>query len=256
MHLAYFDENKYSEENPFFFIGGYLVPESKILYLESTLTQIQSNFFNSTALRTNTEFHGKDMFHGKGHFKKRKLADRVQLFRDVVSFVLNNKLPIRMVCIDVNVHKNKYQYPKPEYQLGLMLVLERFCDYLEKANDIGAVFGDYEKDEISRAILDFAEFKVSGKTPMYYGRPLGRLIDTVYFTHSHHSRFLQVADVLIYMAGRYENIKGRPEKWHDQEIYDLWGQIKASADIRIQRWRQCKLERLVSNEKLALGTSI
>ena len=234
MHLAYFDENKYSEENPFFFIGGYLVAEGQVLELESTLTQIQSNFFGSTALRTDTEFHGKDMLHGKGYFKKRKLVERVRLFKGIVSFVLSNKLPIRIICIDVKNHRAKYQYPQPEYRLGLMLVLERFCDFLEKADDLGAVFGDYEKDEISRAILDFSEFKVSGKTPMYFGRPLRRLIDTVYFTHSHHSRFLQVADVLVYMAGRYENMKDRPDKWHDQEIYDLWGQIKTSADIIIQ----------------------
>lgn len=236
MYLAYFDENKYSRENPFFFIGGYLLPENKALDLETTLTQIQSNFFGSTALRTDTEFHGKEMFHGKGHFKKRKLSERVQLFEDITTFVINNKLPVRLVCIDVEAHREKYTYPQPEYRLGLMLILERFCDYLQTVDDIGAVFGDYEKDEISRAIIDFSEFKVSGGTPMYYGRPLGRLIDTVYFTHSHHSRFLQVADVLVYMAGRYENMKTRPAKWHDQQVFDLWGKIKASTDVKIQRW--------------------
>jgi hypothetical protein len=236
MHLAYFDENKYSKENPFFFIGGYLLPEDKALDLETTLTQIQSNFFGSTALRTDTEFHGKEMFHGKGHFKKRKLSERVQLFEDIATFVINNKLPVRLVCIDVEAHRAKYTYPQPEYRLGLMLILERFCDYLQTVDDIGAVFGDYEKDEISRAIIDFSEFKVSGSTPMHYGRPLGRLIDTVYFTHSHHSRFLQVADVLVYMAGRYENMKARPTKWHDQQVFDLWAKIKANTDVKIQRW--------------------
>lgn len=236
MHLAYFDENKYSKENPFFFIGGYLIPEDKTLDLENTLTQIQSNFFGSTALRPDTEFHGKDMFNSKAHYKKRKLSERVQLFEDIATFIINNHLSIRMVCVDVDAHRQKYTYPQPEYRLGLMLVLERFCDYLQEVDDIGAVFGDYEKDEISRAILDFAEFKVSGSTPMYYGRALGRLIDTVYFTHSHHSRFLQVADVLVYMAGRYENMKSRPEKWHDQQVFDLWEKIKASTDVEIQRW--------------------
>ena len=235
MHLAYFDENKYTKENPFFVIGGYLVSEDKVLELERTLTEIQSNFFGSTALRTDTEFHGKEMFHGKGHFKKRKLNERVQLFEDITSFVISNKLPVRMVRIDVDAHRSKYQYPKPEYRLGLTLILERFCDYLEKEDDIGAVFGDYEKDEISKAILDFAEFKRSG-TPMYYGRSLGRLIDTVYFTHSHHSRFLQVSDVLVYMAGRYENLACAPQKWHDQKVYDMWQKIKANTDLKIQCW--------------------
>ena len=63
------------KDNPFFFIGGYLLPEGKTIDLENTLTQIQLNFFGSTALRTDTEFHGKEMFHGKSHFKKRKLSE-------------------------------------------------------------------------------------------------------------------------------------------------------------------------------------
>ena len=36
-----------------------------------------------------------------------------------------------------------------------MFILERFCDFLDTANDSGLVFGDYEKDEITRAVLDF-----------------------------------------------------------------------------------------------------
>ncbi|MEE9372911.1 MAG: DUF3800 domain-containing protein [Saprospiraceae bacterium] len=236
MYLAYFDENKYSEDNPYFFIGGFLVPEEKALDLESTLTQIQYNFFGSSSLRKDTEFHGKEMFHGKGQFKKRKLNERVQLFEHISTFIINNKLPIRMVCIDVMEHRDKYVYPTPEYRLGLTLILERFCDYLEKVDALGVVFGDYEKDEITRAIIDFSEFKVSGSTPMHFGRSVSRLIDTVYFTHSHHSRFLQVADVLVYMAGRYENMPNAPDKWHDKQIYDLWEKIKANTDVKIQRW--------------------
>jgi len=236
MHLAYFDENKYTAQNPYFYIGGYLVPEDKARQLEDTLIQIQYNFFGSTSLMKETEFHGKEMFHGKGRFKKRKLAERVQLFEDISKFLISNQLPIRLVRIDVNAHRVKYSYPTPEYRLGLMLILERFCDYLQEADDLGAVFGDYEKDEITRAIIDFSNFKMSGKTPMYHDRPLGRLIDTVYFTHSHHSRFLQVADVLVYMAGRYENIGTDPTKWHDLQVYEIWQKIKASGNTYIQHW--------------------
>lgn len=67
-----------------------------------------------------------------------------------------------------------------------MLVLERFCDYLDEVDDLGLVFGDYERDELTHSVLDFSQFKTLGKTPMYFGRHLGRLLDTVYFTHSHH----------------------------------------------------------------------
>ncbi len=73
MHLIYFDENKYSKENPFFTIGGILVPEAKVLELDSTLEQIQSNFFGGSSLVAENEFHGKEMIRGEGAFRGRKL---------------------------------------------------------------------------------------------------------------------------------------------------------------------------------------
>jgi hypothetical protein len=95
------------------------------------------------------------------------------------------------------------------------------------------VFGDYEADEVTSAVVDFSEFKSQGRTPMYFGRPLGRLLDTVYFTQSHHSRFLQVADLLVYMAGRYEGRVDVPDKWHEYEVKSAWEKIKASGTVQI-----------------------
>lgn len=236
MHLCYFDENKHTTEDPHFFIGGLMIPDSKALEFEKTLSQIAFNFFGTRSLTVNSEFHGKDLFHGKGNAKGRKLEERVQLFQDVATFVSNNKIPVRMICINVERHRSKYIYPTPPYKLGLMLILERFCEYLDTQNDLGLVFGDYEADEVSRGVIDFSDFKSNGKTPMHFGRPLGRLLDTVYFTHSHHSRFLQVADLLIYMAGRYENNTVVSDKWHEQAVKACWEKVKASGNVFIQRW--------------------
>lgn len=236
MHLCYFDENKHGPDNPHFFIGGLLIPDKKALDFENTLSQIAFNFFGARSLIQANELHGKELFHGKGNAKGRKLEERVQVFRDVATFVTNNQIPVRMVCIDVERHKNKYLYPMPAYRLGLMLILERFSEYLDKVDDLGLVFGDYEADEVTGAVVDFSEYKSQGKTPMYFGRPLGRLLDTVYFTQSHHSRFLQVADLLVYMAGRYENRNDIPDRWHEQEVKAAWEKIKASGNVFIQRW--------------------
>lgn len=236
MHLCYFDENKHSEQNPNFFIGGLLIPDKQALKFEDTLSQIAFNFFGTRTLTAQSEMHGKDLFHGKGNAKGRKIQDRVQVFKDVANFISNNKIPVRIICIDVLRHKSKYTYPMPEYRLGLMLILERFSEYLDTVDDLGLVFGDYEADEVTSAVVDFSEFKSQGKTPMYFGRPLGRLLDTVYFTQSHHSRFLQVADLLVYMAGRYEQWNDVPDKWHEQEVKTAWEKIKASGNIHIQHW--------------------
>lgn len=212
------------------------MPEQKALEFEATLSQIAFNFFGVRTMSIQAEMHGKDIFHGKGNAKGRKLAERVQVFKDIATFITNNRIPVRMVCIDVVRHRSKYTYPIPEYRLGLMLILERFCEYLDEVDGLGLVFGDYEADEVTGAVVDFSEYKNQGKTPMYFGRPLGRLVDTVYFTQSHHSRFLQVADLLVYMAGRYETAGDIPDKWHEKEVRGAWEKIKASGNVSIQRW--------------------
>ena len=92
---------------------------------------------------------------------------------------------------------------------------------------------------------------------MSFGRPLGRLKDTIYFTHSHHSRFLQVADMIVYMANRYEN-NHQPKKWHDKKLQTIWKSIKENTDFAIKRW-PTKKERPAQNReqslKGAIGTS-
>jgi hypothetical protein len=236
MHLIYFDENKYSVECPFFYLGGIILQSDKIDSFEKTLSQIQYNYFGSNVLIKENEMHGNDMFHGKSAHRKRKLSERVGLFENVTKFIITNKIPIRLVCIDVIAHRKKYSYPEPEYQLGLMLLLERFCDYLDKNDSFGIVFGDHEKDEVARSIKDFSQFKISGKTKMYFGRPLGRLIDTIYYTESHHSRFLQLADMVLFMAQRYEKRTIVPGKWHEEQLANYWNEIKSKADIFIQNW--------------------
>jgi hypothetical protein len=45
---------------------------------------------------------------------------------------------------------------------------------------------------------------------------------------SHYSRFLQVADLIVYMAGRYEHSTAPATSLHEKEIEECWKKIKAS----------------------------
>jgi hypothetical protein len=236
MHLIYFDENKYSAGHPYFYVGGLIIDSSKVETYEKILLQIQYNYFGSNVLIKDNEMHGNDIFHGKGAHRKRKLSDRIALLEDIKKFIISYKIPLRIICIDVAAHQKKYAYPEPEYQLGLMLLLERFCDYLDAKNDFGIVFGDHEKDQVARSIKDFSQFKIMGKTKMCYGRPLGRLIDTIYYTESHHSRFLQLTDMVLFMVQRFEKCCSVPEKWHECQLYNFWQEIQAGTDVLVQNW--------------------
>ncbi|MBF0274352.1 MAG: hypothetical protein HQK84_03870 [Nitrospinae bacterium] len=66
MHLAYFDENKYSNEYPYFYVGGIILSADKVIKYEEVISQIQYNFFGSNLLIKENEMHGKEIFQGKG----------------------------------------------------------------------------------------------------------------------------------------------------------------------------------------------
>ena len=236
MFLSYFDENKFTSEQPFFYIGGIMVHDAQLSAVEDTLSLIVSNFFGSGLLNKETEIHGKMLWHGKGPFGKRKAVDRIRLISDLFSVILDHQLPVRLVRIDVFAHHKKHRYPMPEYPLALMLFLERICDVLEQRKDVGLVFGDHEEDEFSRAIGDFSSFKLAGRTPMYRGRPLTALKDTIYYTRSHHSRFLQVADLVVFMAQRFDLVPKMPEKWHEAKGWEQWQLLKEKSDYALQHW--------------------
>lgn len=234
MYLIYFDETKFEKKNPYFFIGGILIKDDIISDIEKDIMKVQLDFFGSSLLKIETELHGKLIFQGKGAYKKRKLPERLKLFEKIAQILIKYKIPIRLVCIDIKAHRDRYVHPAEEYSWGLQLVLERFSDFLDQEKDIGIVFGDYEKDEVTKAVKDFSQFKENNKTPLK-GRSLERLKDTIYFTQSHHSRFLQVADMVLYMANRYEN-GYIPTKWHDKELKKIWNNLKNRVNFLIKRW--------------------
>ncbi len=234
MRLIYFDETKFSEDNPYFFIGGILLEEECVTNLDRELMKVQQDFFGTNSLDKKTELHGLYIYQGKGSYKNRTIPDRIDLFQRIGELLIQYKIPIRVVSIDMNTCKQQYISPLPPYKYGLMLLLEQFCKFLDRENDIGIAFGDYEKDEITQSIRDFSEYKK--QTPTHYGHSIKRLIDTIYFTHSHHSRFLQVADMVMYMVNRYRSEDYKPQKWHDIELHKIWKNIKEKTDLEIKRW--------------------
>jgi hypothetical protein len=66
MILSYFDENKFSIDRPMFYIGGFMVPDSKLSEVEEILTVIVRNFLASHCLPKKTKYTVKNFGTGKG----------------------------------------------------------------------------------------------------------------------------------------------------------------------------------------------
>ncbi len=88
---------------------------------------------------------------------------------------------------------------------------------------------------VSASTYNLSRYRENG-TDCQFGHAIDRLIDTAHFTHSHHSRMLQLADVYMYaqqmayrqllpQAGRAPNSPpsfGRKRGWLAPHRYKDW----------------------------------
>jgi hypothetical protein len=80
-----------------------------------------------------------------------------------------------------------------------------FCERVQMAIPSGEhtiLIGDYEKDEFKQMIADFAQYRSNG-TPWQYGIEITKIVDSVHFTRSHHSRMIQLADMWLFVASHW-----------------------------------------------------
>lgn len=235
MLLTYFDEIK---PNPpaqeWFLIGGITLPAAEALSIERELDELALNFFGTAVLAKDNEFHGRDIFHGKAGCKGRSVDDRLRLFRALLDVLDRPGISKHVVKIHVPRHRARYRYPMPEYNLGLMFLVELVDDHLERAGTHGMLFGDYERDQADNSIISLSEFRQQG-THFTFGRPIGNLIDTLYFAKSHHSRFIQLADVFMYLV-QLEHYHDGQNRLRVELVDDLRSRLHVLRDATVKTW--------------------
>lgn len=118
--------------------------------------------------------------------------------------------------------ENKFSEDRPLFYIGGLMVPDTKIVEVE--------------DTLAIIVRNFSSFKGAGRTPMYRGRSLEPLKDTIYYTRSHHSRFLQLADLVVFLAQRFETTPERPEKWLDAQGWDAWQSLKKGTNYEIKRW--------------------
>lgn len=80
-----------------------------------------------------------------------------------------------------------------------MFLCERANDFVKSKKSRGMLMGDREDDHhAARFASTLSNYRAKG-TDFEYGRQIHNLVDSVHFTHSHLSRFLQLADVYVWL---------------------------------------------------------
>jgi hypothetical protein len=196
MYLVFFDESKNDKDYPSYHIGALAVNDTHLLEVEAQINAIAQKVFGSSQLSQKTEFHAAEIFHRSKNFKSwNDFDERIDVLRlliDVLSLDYIERIDIKINCDLLHVNQ-------VAEDIAFMFLCERANDLMSSRKALGMLIGDRENDRsASKHAGSLSEYKARG-TEYAYGREITHLVDSVHFTQSHLSRFLQLADVYVWL---------------------------------------------------------
>ena len=197
MFLIYYDEVKYEKEKqPAHWFGGVAIHADDINEVEEEICKLAKQVFGSSLLTTDTEFHAKDIFHGKKNFKGRPFEERIEILDKLLALTAREN--VHSVYSRVEIDKVKFvSSASAGEELTFMYFVEKVDGFLKQKSSRGMMIGDYDEPNIGPSVANLSKFRANG-TNLSYGREITNLVDTVHFAKSHHSRLIQLADVDLY----------------------------------------------------------
>lgn len=213
MYFIYIDESgntgiQPSTEQPWYVLGGIIVPADKISDIENAVRTVGFKYFSNRSSDTNFEFHATDIRNGKRNFKDKSVSVRVDIMRDVFKIFEQHSIKTVVSGIlksenlwDLHPHQNAFQF-----------LIEQLEQYLQNIGLNALIIAD-ENPEIEQKIAsDFELYKIQGTTRGRSPTKIHRIIDTVHFAQSKNNHLMQLSDIATYYLARL--IRICDNTWH------------------------------------------
>jgi len=199
MQFFYIDESEgggRSEFDDLYIIGAVSLDERQLVAAEAGVRSLDEDVFGTRQANQIREFHGHELYSGKGLFRQIPPADRIKICHRLIDIVEKNDLSIGYVCIN----KRKSIANKHPHQLAFLLLLERIEDLMKSISQTALIVAD-ENDKIEQRLVDDLEFYKTQDTSWGW-RPtkIEHVVDSIHFVRSKHNRVMQLTDVICNVA--------------------------------------------------------
>ena len=219
MQLVFFDESKDGPDYGHYHIGGVCIADEDLDEVEGLVNAIAKRTFGSARLTRATELHASDIYHRKSNFKRCADFDkRISVLADFARILSLDS--VRLINIQINCGK-LHESQKAE-EIAFMFFCERANDLVKSIGSLGMLIGDRESDRVAdRYASTLSGYRAAG-TDFAFGRDIGYLVDSVHFSHSHLSRFLQLADVYTWFLQFRHRNRGSKDGRH-RSVLEIFG---------------------------------
>lgn len=204
MYFCYIDESGNTGNNlkdthqPYLVLTALLSPPENIKTIEDDIRSLGNRYFLAESRNTDFEFHGDDIYNGRGrYFKKLPLDKRLQILDDLLNITIKHQsIAIGYVSID----KTNYFAKSHIQQCAFSLLVEHLEERLKGSLDSHCLLIADEQDELEQRLIDDLDhFKQTGTHFGYKSVQVDRIIDSVHFVQSKNNYLMQLTDVLCYI---------------------------------------------------------
>lgn len=221
MYVAYFDEAKPDGSiQPDYWYCGLMLNADAIKTVDESVIDLSLNIFSKEIAARDTEFHAKDIVHGKKAFKNINIAERLDIYNKLLRIVKENNLKYVYSRIKIDNLPSGLNYSPRD--IAFMFFVERVNYFCKGKKSYGIMIGDSDREYDNTAIKSLCQYKIV-HTDWKYGTAVNNLLDTVYFGCSHDSRLLQLVDVFCYAL--VNNSKSGKMAYFQSKVRDIYREL-------------------------------
>ena len=247
-----------SVEQPVLWLVAIGLSPSQVKTAESRMVGLAFKYFPRRALSPTFEFHGSEIFGGRGIFSSLSSAERVALYRELLAIVRDLEIAVWVRGIDKQKHQSradaKGYTPDHPYQLAFMYLAESLDKWLEGqqttddpfSSDVQPVYGlivaDEQREMQSELVEKLVIWRQFQTEHGYRVREIRYLIDTIHYVPSCNSWLIQLVDCVAFIANRTARIR-RQKGYSDTEYTDsdkavvaLWKDFCIPTLIESRKW--------------------
>jgi len=218
MLLIFFDEVKTQPHYPIYHIGGVCIDEPHLVEIEAEIAAIAQDVFGTTRLSKKTELHMQQIYARSGEFgTMNNFEDRVRIIERFMRILSRPEVKLIDVQID-SLHPKASARPA---EIAFMFFCERADQYAASEDKLAMLIGDRESDKIAeRSSVSLSNYRIFGTEFQFGRKKITNLFESVHFTHSHLSRFLQLADAYTWIR-QFVGNNSNSENARHRAILDL-----------------------------------
>lgn len=221
-------DESYSEGH--YFMGALLIKPENVRLLELGLDQLMAEISSehNSAILPSEEFHGTDLFSGKGIWRVITKGERyINSVLDRAFQVLSSlEFSILLQGIDKKRLEDRYSLSDNPHRLALKFLIEKIDRKLEDFDSFGIIICDETGSALEKdAYRDLLrEIQVDG-TGGPYARKIVRIVDTLHFVSSKKSRGIQAIDLITFLHRRI-SVHTHASDAEYQFTQMLWGKVR------------------------------